>query len=107
MGYPELCWKTCKAFAKIFNYDERKGYWVAFISENYHQELEVYIAGNANGLNPILEKAAIRTVKNMSVVESRVKTYLAQTESTIFRPNGTILGVNPYVRLYGSIRYNK
>jgi hypothetical protein len=77
-------------------YDERNGYWAAFISKRYHEELEVYIAGNSDGLNPVLEQAAIRAVKNIDVVESRVKAYLAQVESTTFRPNNTILGVEPY-----------
>jgi hypothetical protein len=77
-------------------YDERKGYWVAFISDRYHQELEVYIAGNSDGLNPTLEQAAIRAVKNIGVVESRVKAYLAQVEFTTFKPSNAMLSVDPY-----------
>lgn len=85
-----------QSYCKNLYYSKCEGYWVAFIDENYHKELEVYIAGNSDRLNPILEQAAIRAIENIDVVESRVKTYLAQVESTAFRPHNTMLGVDPY-----------
>jgi hypothetical protein len=45
----------------------------------------MYIAGDANGLNPTLEKAAVRVLNNFSTVESTVKAYLVDIKSAIFK----------------------
>lgn len=76
--------ENIKSFCKFLRYDESDGHWVARISENYFKHLEFYIAGDAKGINPILEKEAVRVIKNFSVVESIVKAYLAEIKSTIF-----------------------
>jgi hypothetical protein len=85
-----------QSYCKNLYYNEREGYWSAFVSDRYHQELEVYIAGNSDGLNPILEQAAIHAVKNIGLIESRVKAYLAQVELTTFKPSNATLSVDPY-----------
>ena len=76
--------ENIKSFCKFLRYDESDGHWVARISENYFKHLEFYIAGDAKGINPILEKEAVRVIKNFSVVESIVKAYLAEIKSTTF-----------------------
>jgi hypothetical protein len=86
--------ESLQSYCQNFYYKEDARHWVGFISKNYHPELEIYIAGDPNGPNQILEQAAIQVIKNIRAVESRVRAYLAQIESTTFRPTGTILRVD-------------
>jgi hypothetical protein len=69
-----------KTVCKSPCYDDREGYWTAYVKHSYHPELEVLISGNTDTINPALEKMAISTIKNIGKIEERVKAYIAQAE---------------------------
>jgi hypothetical protein len=45
-----------KKLLRSRDYYKGEGSWVASIAENYFKDLEIYIAGDVNELNPTLEK---------------------------------------------------
>ena len=79
--------ENIESFCEDFNYIESDGYWVGAASTgpNPFDYVEVYIAGDANGLNPTLGKAAIRVLNNFSSIGSAVKAYLLDIKSTTFK----------------------
>lgn len=88
--------ENIKSFCERLDYHKDEGYWFAAIGEHqyYHADWEIYIAGDENGLNPALEKAAIRVLNNSRAVEPTVKAYLLQIKSTTFKPNNAVITLN-------------
>ncbi|MEG4343050.1 hypothetical protein QUB70_07110 [Microcoleus sp. A003_D6] len=86
--------ENIKGFCERLDYDPSNGYWLAVIAlPDYFESLEIYIAGDANGLNPTLEKAVVRVLNNFSTVESTVKAYLVNIKSGTFFKGGVKDGI--------------
>lgn len=61
------------------HYDEESAGWLGRFSE---RNLEVYIAGNRQKIDPDALMLATNTLANFEAIEYRVKSYLAETQTT-------------------------